>query len=329
MPQTQHRSNRRTLATAFVGVLLATTAAVSFSASPASAAGNESPDWLPFTGSYKVTNTVNAGTSNHNGKSGPAIDFGLPYGTTVRSAGAGTVTSSGYNSCAGNYVTVYHRTANRTSSYFHLSSRSVSSGNAVNAGTPLGKSGRPASRSCGYGDHLHYQELPGRQTGTAVAGRLNPGSFTACHNGRRTSYAFGRGLNGVTVTNHSYCSGSSTTPPSAPTTFSGGVSSKLWVTGDGAQVRLRVCANNLNNQVVNVHLSRPPALGYGAKSWSFSKRATGTCVEFGDMEGPGSVFTGVTYTSRAALNQRPSTSWNGGGCYSATGGKGLCDQVRR
>jgi hypothetical protein len=52
-------------------------------------------------------------------------------------------------------------------------------------------------------------------------------------------------------------------------------------------------------------------------------------VEFGDMEGAGSVFKGVTYTSRAALNPQPSTSWNGSGRYSATGGKGLCDQVRR
>ena len=92
---------------------------------------------------------------------------------------------------------------------------------------------------------------------------------------------------------------------------------------------MSVCANNLPGQTVRVDFRRPATAGYGPRSWSYSKKATSRCIEFGDMEGAGAVFRGVTYTSRAALNQSPSTSWNGAGCYAATGHRGLCDQVRR
>lgn len=122
---------------------------------------------------------------------------------------------------------------------------------------------------------------------------------------------------------------SGSTPPAAPKVFSGAVSSALTVSSDGQEVRLKVCANNLKGQTVNATLSRPAAQGYGAKSWEYSQTATSTCVTFADMEGPGAVFRNVTYTSRAALNQKPSASWTAGGCFSSTGGQGLCDQVRR
>lgn len=168
-----------------------------------SVAAYEAPEWVPFQGSYPVTSTVNA-QGQHNGRAGAAIDFGLPNGTEVRSAGRGTVTSAGRDSCVGYYVTIYHRTANRTSSYFHLSSVGVAAGRTVGKGTVIGRSGQPASSDCGRGYHLHYQEIPGRVTGTTVSGRLSPGVLNACVNGRRVLHQFGPALAGRTVVNSGY-----------------------------------------------------------------------------------------------------------------------------
>ena len=205
------------------------------------------------------------------------------------------------------YVAVRDSASGKTIELHHLSAISVRTGQNVSRGQRLGTSGR---EGCATGVHIHMQlrDRNGRYlswVGQTIDGwrfRNAPGQIFRSTNGSATS---------------------------TPRTFEGSASSRLWVTSDGQQVRLRVCANNLPGQTVKVYFSRPATGGYPARSWNYSKRASSRCVEFADMEGPGAVFRGVTYTSRAALNQSPSRSWPGGGCYTATNHQGLCDRVRR
>lgn len=233
-----------------------------------------------------------------------------PFSGRVTAAGrTGTFWCSALGRNVSNpYVAVRDNASGKTIELHHLSAISVSAGQNVTRGQRLGTSG---SEGCATGVHIHMQL---RDSG-----------------GRYLSWV-GQNIDGWTFRNspgQTFRSTNGTSSPPAPRTFEGNANSRLWVTSDGQQVRLRVCAGNLPGQTVNVHFSRPATGGYPARSWNYSERAGGTCVEFADMEGPGPVFGGVTCTSRAALNQAPSTSWPGSGCYTATNHQGLCDQVRR
>lgn len=84
------------------------------------------------------------------------VDVGAPNGTPVYAAAAGAVIvarSGGYNGGYGNYVVVSHDNGTQTL-YAHLSSVSVSMGQAVEKGTKLGGVGN-TGRSTGY--HLHFE----------------------------------------------------------------------------------------------------------------------------------------------------------------------------
>lgn len=96
---------------------------------------------------------VSQGVHGHNG-----IDLaGIPQGTPVYAAAAGTVTeaeSGGlYNGGYGNYVDVVHDNGTKTR-YAHLSSVSVVVGQTVEKGEQLGGVGN-TGRSTGY--HLHFE----------------------------------------------------------------------------------------------------------------------------------------------------------------------------
>lgn len=165
---------------------------VGSSTSPAAAAAEERADHVPFTGAYRVSRT-----SSHVG--GMAIDFALPSGTTVRAAGAGTVVSSSTHSEAGNYVAIFHATSNRTSYYYHLSSRSVSVGAHVSRGQAIGRSGSTGNST---GPHLHYQEVPGRVPGVPLQSRrVDPGNMIGCSGSRSTTYRSWSSMPGRTVSN--------------------------------------------------------------------------------------------------------------------------------
>jgi N-acetylmuramoyl-L-alanine amidase len=86
------------------------------------------------------------------------------------------------------------------------------------------------------------------------------------------------------------------------------------------RANLKVCANNLVGNTVYVYFNR------AGRSWSYSQKATSTCVIFWNMDGDGPLIAGTTYYSRAALNQPPDTTWPIP-CASKTGGQGLCDQI--
>ena len=110
----------------------------------------------PVTTSKKVSskfgprNTgIKGASTNHKG-----IDIaGVYYNSTVYAAKSGTVIVSTYNSVRGNYVTISHGSGN-TTLYQHLSKRSVSVGDVVKQGDPIGVTG---SSGVGSGPHLHFE----------------------------------------------------------------------------------------------------------------------------------------------------------------------------
>lgn len=242
--------------------------------------------------------------STYSGHSSNSVDWnrsGEDRGYPVLASGAGTFR---LGSSSNGEVVIDHGGGWKTF-YAHMTGIPTSlNGKRVASGTQIGKVGAVGNATA---PHLHYAQLY-----NGVRQRVSI-------DGRAISYS-----GSYKSTNK--CS---STPAPKPTKFSGSVSSKLWVTSNGQEVRLKVCANNLPGQTVKVDFRRPATAGYGARSWTYSKKASSKCVEFADMEGSGAVFRGVTYTSRAALNSTPSTSWSGAGCFTATGGRGLCDQVRR
>lgn len=92
--------------------------------------------------------------SPHNG-----IDIACPVGTTVVAAAAGIAQKSFQQGGAGLYVKIDHGNG-FTTTYMHLSSASVSSGQRVATGQPIGLSGGAkgnVNSGSSTGPHLHYE----------------------------------------------------------------------------------------------------------------------------------------------------------------------------
>ena len=101
----------------------------------------------------KRTSPGGIGSTNHKG-----VDIsGVGYSATVVAAKAGTVIVSEYSSSYGNYVVIAHGSGN-TTLYAHMSSRSVSAGQAVTQGQALGVTG---STGHSTGPHLHFEITEG------------------------------------------------------------------------------------------------------------------------------------------------------------------------
>ena len=85
---------------------------------------------------------------------GEGIDIGgVYYSSTVYAAKAGTVIISSSNSVRGQYIVISHGSGN-TTTYQHLSKRSVSVGAVVKQGQAIGVTG---SSGVGSGPHLHFE----------------------------------------------------------------------------------------------------------------------------------------------------------------------------
>ena len=110
----------------------------------------------PVTTSKRVTspfgkrNTgISGASTNHRG-----IDIGgVFYSSTVYAAKAGTVIISSSNNVRGQYIVVSHGSGN-TTTYQHLSKRSVKVGQTVKQGQAIGVTG---SSGVGSGPHLHFE----------------------------------------------------------------------------------------------------------------------------------------------------------------------------
>ncbi|MEV7144295.1 M23 family metallopeptidase [Streptomyces tauricus] len=81
------------------------------------------------------------------------VDFAVPTGTSLKSVGAGTVVSAGWGGAYGNQV-VIKLADGHYAQYAHLSSLSVSAGQAVTGGQQVGLSGATGNVT---GPHLHFE----------------------------------------------------------------------------------------------------------------------------------------------------------------------------
>jgi len=85
------------------------------------------------------------------------LDFAGSVGTGIRAAASGTVTSTGYEGAYGNRVVIDHGNGVETT-YNHLSSISVSTGQKVTAGDRIGSLGSTGNST---GPHLHFEVSKG------------------------------------------------------------------------------------------------------------------------------------------------------------------------
>jgi hypothetical protein len=91
------------------------------------------------------------GFPGHNG-----IDYGIPNGTPVNAAAAGSVALVGFeNGGYGNYVKLSHADGSKTyyTYYAHLASAAVAAGQKVKAGTVIAYSNNTGAST---GPHLHF-----------------------------------------------------------------------------------------------------------------------------------------------------------------------------
>ena len=84
-----------------------------------------------------------------------AVDYGMPVGSPLSAAAAGTVIVSnfGYNGGYGNYVKIQHSNGTQTV-YAHMSDLAVSVGQTVTQGQLIGYSGNTGKST---GPHLHFE----------------------------------------------------------------------------------------------------------------------------------------------------------------------------
>ena len=83
------------------------------------------------------------------------VDIAVPTGTDVYAAHDGTVTEAAFDAYYGNYVVITD-SKGYTTKYAHMDSVTVSTGQSVTKGDPIGKSGSTGSST---GSHLHIECL--------------------------------------------------------------------------------------------------------------------------------------------------------------------------
>ncbi|WP_326769242.1 LysM peptidoglycan-binding domain-containing M23 family metallopeptidase [Streptomyces sp. NBC_01591] len=140
-------------------------------ASAPAAQSNGSGYVHPVPGNH--TTNYRASGSNWSSGSHSGIDFPVATGTSVKSITSGTVVAAGWGGAYGNQVVIKHADG-RYSQYGHLSSASVSVGQAVSAGQQIGLSGSTGNST---GPHLHFEV----RTGPAYGSDIDPIAYLASH----------------------------------------------------------------------------------------------------------------------------------------------------
>ncbi|MFD0340064.1 peptidoglycan DD-metalloendopeptidase family protein [Streptomyces sp. NPDC127117] len=140
-------------------------------AAPAATQSSASGYVHPVPGNH--TTGYRASGSNWSSGSHTGIDFPVATGTSVKSITSGTVVAAGWGGAYGNQVVIKHADGHY-SQYGHLSSISVSTGQAVSAGQQLGLSGATGNAT---GPHLHFEV----RTGPAYGSDIDPIAFLASH----------------------------------------------------------------------------------------------------------------------------------------------------
>ena len=106
---------------------------------------------------WPVNGTVTSNFGPRWGRQHNGIDIAANTGTTVASAGSGTVIAAGFSGGFGQRVLIQH-SGGLVTLYAHLSSINVSTGQSVSSGTSIGAVG--CTGSC-TGPHLHFETRVG------------------------------------------------------------------------------------------------------------------------------------------------------------------------
>jgi hypothetical protein len=165
-----------------VGFGLALGARVAAAPPAAASTAEDGANWVPFIGDHELWCTQGnpgfSGCQSHHTR--PAMDIGMPVGTTIRAAGAGVVDAAGNDGDGrGTYVQIEHA-GGRESHYYHLSSLSVGVGQSVEAGQVIGESGLTGVNSSA--PHLHYEEK------SASGATVEPGVMHSIQDGQLVDY---------------------------------------------------------------------------------------------------------------------------------------------
>lgn len=112
--------------------------------------------WVTPVEGYRITATFGMvsglWSSSHTG-----VDLAAPTGRTVMTVATGVVTSAGYEGSYGNKVVIEHSDGTETW-YAHLNSITVTAGEQVTYGQPIGTVGSTGNVT---GPHLHLEVRPG------------------------------------------------------------------------------------------------------------------------------------------------------------------------
>lgn len=126
----------------------------------------------PISGSSISTGYQTGGAMWSSG-SHTGVDFHAASGTTVHAVGSGTVVEAGWGGAYGNNVVIKMNDGTYTQ-YGHMSSLSVTVGQAVTPGQQIGLSGSTGNSS---GPHLHFEARTGEDYGTDI----DPVSYLRSH----------------------------------------------------------------------------------------------------------------------------------------------------
>ncbi|MET7935789.1 transglycosylase family protein [Streptomyces sp. NPDC005322] len=114
---------------------------------PSAARRHVAPVNGPITAAYGVRGSRWA-SGHHTG-----VDFAVPIGTSVRAAAPGTVVAAGWGGAFGYQVIIHHADGLYTQ-YAHLSALTVRTGQTVEAGRRIARSGNTGNTT---GPHLHFE----------------------------------------------------------------------------------------------------------------------------------------------------------------------------
>ncbi|MGG7608650.1 M23 family metallopeptidase, partial [Streptomyces sp. ZG43] len=120
----------------------------------------------------RLSSPVDAGPSTPYRASGASwskgyhtgVDFPVPTGTSVKAAASGTVVSAGWGGSYGYQVVIKHADG-KYSQYAHLSALTVRSGQSVQAGQRIARSGSTGNST---GPHLHFEVRTGPGFGSDI-----------------------------------------------------------------------------------------------------------------------------------------------------------------
>lgn len=129
------------------------TQAVNSRSAPAAKTAKTAKEFVAPVKGASVTTPYRAGGSRWSSGKHSGIDFAAPSGTSVRAAGAGTVSIAGWGGAYGNNIVIRHRSGDYTQ-YAHLSAMDVRVGQKVKPGQRIGRVGSTGNST---GPHLHFE----------------------------------------------------------------------------------------------------------------------------------------------------------------------------